>query len=238
MKRPFISIKETFFENLDKVKENQRQNFSNLEKMMIWIVGFSIGGLSIIITNLTEFNQSFSDCVVQTVLTLLTTSIISGIIYRLAFYYYQITYQGLEFYLQGAFSDKELMSIDPEDLINETDVKEIIRRIKNDFGEDVSQILSVYDQLNNEGKTFIKNDLKNHYQKLGEWAKKDFEFGMDYVKDVYKTAFGLSKKRIEKMFQSNYANKLKVFGWITSISLIISILSFASVLIILCVSYN
>lgn len=238
MKRPFTTIKETFFENLDKIKENQRYNFSNLDKMMIWIVGFSIGGLSIIISNLTDFNQSFSDSVVQTVLTLLAISIITGIIYRLAFYYYQITYQGLEFYLQGAFSDKEVISIDSEDLNNETDVKEIIRRIKNDFGEDVSQILSVFDQLNNEGKILIINDLRNHYHRLGEWAKKDFEFGMDYVKDVYKTAFGLSKKRIAKIFQSNYANKLKIFGLITSISLTISILSFISVLIILCITYK
>lgn len=60
MKRPFETVTETFFENLDKLKENQRYNFNNSEKFMLWIVGFSIGGLSIIVTNLTQFNQSFS----------------------------------------------------------------------------------------------------------------------------------------------------------------------------------
>ena len=48
MKSPFETVTETFFENLDKLKENQRYNFNNSEKFMIWIVGFSIGGLSII----------------------------------------------------------------------------------------------------------------------------------------------------------------------------------------------
>lgn len=58
MKRPFEFVRETFFENLDKIRENQRYNFNNSEKFMIWIVGFSIGGLSIIVTNMTNFGQA------------------------------------------------------------------------------------------------------------------------------------------------------------------------------------
>src|SRR5690348_17672665 len=105
MKRPFDSIRETFFENLDKLKENQRYNFSNSDKYMVWVVGFAIGGLSIIVTNLTQFNQSFSHSIIKAVLILLSISIISGIIYRWSFYLWQVQYQNIEFYFQGAFSD-------------------------------------------------------------------------------------------------------------------------------------
>jgi len=59
MKRPFEFVMDNFFESLDKVKENQRYNFNNSERFMIWIVGFSIGGLSIIVTNLAQFTNSF-----------------------------------------------------------------------------------------------------------------------------------------------------------------------------------
>jgi hypothetical protein len=237
MKRPFDTVKELFFENLDKLKENQRYNFSNSDKYMVWVVGFSIGGLSIIVTHLTEFNNSFSHYIIKVILVLLATSIVSGILYRWAFYLWQVQYQSIEFYLQGAFSDKEIMETDPDDLTDETDIKEVVRRIKTDFGEDVSTVLEIYNQVNDNGKQFLLNDLKSHYKKTGEWAKKDFELAMNYVKGIYKSAFGLSQKRIDKMFNSKSAKKLKFIGWTVAITFLLSCLSFIAVVIILCVAY-
>lgn len=237
MKRPFETIRETFFENLDKLKENQRYNFSHLDKYMVWIVGFAIGGLSIIVTNLTQFNQLFSHSVVKTTLILLTISIVSGILYRWAFFLWQIQYQSIEFYLQGAFSDKEFMETDPENLTNETDIKEVVRRIKTDFGEDVSYILPIYEQVNDASKQYLLSDLKNHYKRTGEWAKKDFEFAITYVKGIYKTAFGLSQKRIEKLFNSKSTKKLKLWGWTTAVTFLLACLSFITVVIILSAAY-
>jgi hypothetical protein len=89
------------------------------------------------VTNLTQFNQSFSHTIIKTILVLLSTSIISGMIYRWGFYIWQIQYQSIEFYLQGAFSDKEFMETDPDDLTDERDIKEVVRRINTDFGEDL-----------------------------------------------------------------------------------------------------
>ena len=237
MKRPFDTVKEMFFENFEKLKENQRYNFSNSDKYMVWVVGFAIGGLSIIVTNLTQFNQTFNHCVIKAILILLSISIISGIIYRWSFYLWQIQYQSIEFYLQGAFSDKEIMETEPDDLSNETDIKEVVRRIKTDFGEDVSHILPLYNQADANLKEYLLKDLKQHYKKVGEWAKKDFEFAMKYVKDVYQKAFGLSEKRIDKMFNAKNSAKLKFFGWTTAIAFLISCLSFIAVVIILCAAY-
>jgi len=237
MKRPFDTIRDIFFENLEKSKENQRYNFSNSEKFMVWIVGFSIAGLSIIVTNLSEFNQTFSYCVIKTILILLSLSIISGIIYRWAFYFYQIHYQSIEFYLRGAFSNPDIMETDPADLTNEKDIKEVARRLKSDFGEDVSFVLETYEKSNDKGREFLLNDLKEHYKKVGEWAKMDFEAAIAYVKDTYRSAFGLSNKRIDSLFKANTSNSLKTFGWITTVAFLISCISFISVIIILCIAY-
>jgi hypothetical protein len=237
MQRPFEAVREYFFENLDKLKENQRYNFSNSDKYMVWVVGFSIGGLSIIVTNLTQFNQTFSHSTIKIILVLLAISIISGILYRWAFYLWQIQYQNIEFYLQGAFSDKQIMETDPDDLTEETDIKEIVRRIKTDFGEDVSHVLPIYEQVNDKEKLFLLNDLKNHYKRTGEWTKREFEFAMNYVKDVYKTAFGLSQKQIDVLFNLDTSKKLKFYGWAVTIMFILSCLSFIAVVIILCVVY-
>lgn len=237
MKSPFDTVTETFFGNLDKVKENQRYNFNNSERFMIWIVGFSIGGLSLIASNMTQLNQIYNHCTIKLILNLLALSIFSGIIYRWFFYLFQIQYQNIEFYLQGAFSNKEMMAIEPKDLTNEEDVKEVLRRLKNDFGEDASFIMEDYTKLNDEGKLFLLNDLKKHYKRVGEHVKDEYKLSFDYAKKVYKDAFGLTSKKVNKLFNSNTSKKFKLYGWITTIALLISCLSFLIVVLILCIKY-
>ena len=237
MKRPYEFVMDTFFDNLDKVKENQRYNFNNSEKFMVWIVGFSIGGLSIIVTNLTEFGNSFNHRTIQTILTLLCTSIISGVLYRWFFYLLQIQYQKIEFYLQGAFSNQEIMEINPEDLSDESDIKEVIRRLKIDFGEDTSFVLETYMKLDESGKQYLLNDLKAYYKRVGDNAQKEYKFAIDYAKDTFQKAFGLSDKTISKMFNPSSSVKFRIFGWLTSIAFFISCMSFIAVILILCIKY-
>jgi hypothetical protein len=237
MKRPYEFVVETLFENLASNKENQRYNFNNSEKFMIWVVGFSIGGLSIIVTNLTKFNQSFDYYTIKTVLILLSISIVSGILYRWFFYIFQIQYQNIELYLQGAFSNKKIMEINPVDLSKESDIKEIIRRLKIDFDEDASFILDEYIKQNEEERLKLLNDLKAHYKKIGENANAEFKFAMNYAKGIYKNAFGLSEKTATKMFQLNSPTKFKLFSRLTSIAFLISCISFVAVVILLCVEY-
>ncbi|MET4082845.1 hypothetical protein ABIB40_002809 [Pedobacter sp. UYP30] len=172
MKRPFDTVKDFVFDNLDKTRENNRFIFEHTDKFMVWIVGFSIGGLSLIIINLNKFDKTFSHSFLKSILVLLVISIISGIVYRIAFYTYQVYYQQIEFYLEGAFSNKEFMEIEPDDLTEETDIKEVIRRLKEDFGEDVSNMFSIYEKSDEERKLFLLNDLKSHYKKLENGLKK------------------------------------------------------------------
>jgi hypothetical protein len=237
MKRPFEFVMDTFFEGLDNLKENQRLNFNNSEKFMIWVVGFSIGGLSIIVTNLAQFSNSFDHCTIKTILILLSTSIISGILYRWFFYIYQTLYQNIEFYLQGAFSRQQIMEVNPDDISNENDINEVIRRLKVDYDDDVSHILDEYATLTEEGKLIVLNDLKARYENIAQGAKREFENAMDYAKNTFKEAFGLSDKAADKMFQPNSSKKFKIFGLLTSIAFLISCLSFIAVVIILCIKY-
>ena len=237
MKRPFEFVMDTFFESLDNLKENQRYNFNNSEKFMIWVVGFSIGGLSIIVTNLAQFSNSFDHRTIKTILILLATSIISGILYRWFFYIYQILYQNIEFYLQGAFSRQQIMEVNPDDISNENDINEVIRRLKVDYDDDVSYILDEYAKLTEEGKLIVLNDLKTRYQIIAQGVKKEFEFAMDYSKDTFKKAFGLSDKVANRMFKPNSSRKFRLFGLLTTIAFLISCLSFIAVVVILCIKY-
>ena len=237
MKRPFDIVRQMFLKNLARTRENSKFNFEQSDKFMVWIVGFSIGGLSLIATNLTQFSEAFNHNTIKAILILLAISIITGIVYRWFFFLYQVQYQTTEFYFEGAFSEEEFMEIEPNDLSNETDIKEVVRRLKDDYGEDLSYILEIYEAVDKERQNFLLEDLKKHYNKVGLWAKKEYEFAMDYAKDTYQKAFGLSHKRIDKLFNSNTPFKLKLYGWITSISFFISCATFIAVIIILCSKY-
>jgi len=233
MKRPFDEITENFSDNLERIRENQKENFYNFEKLMIWVVGFSIAGLSIIVSNITSFSTKYNHFITKLILTLFSMSIIFGIFYRVAFLLFQIQYQKIEFYLKGAFSNKKIMNYNFNDIENETEIKEVIRLLKFNFDLDYLYVLKTYDDLSSENKKIVLNNLKNNYNKYGNSIKQEYEFTIDYVKDVFGKAFGFSKKRIDKIFNSNTSKRIKIYGAILTISFIISVLSFISILIIL-----
>lgn len=230
-------MKKIMFDNLEKLRENQRHNFERFDKFMLWIVGFSIGGISIIVTNLTELNTRISHSTSKSILLLLSLSIVSGILYRLAFYHLQVEYQAKEFFLHGAFSEVELMSFDPDDLTNETSIHKVISSLKIDFGEDFSYLLEDYASLPHTTQQNILEYLKDYYKYFGNGVKEEHEYALSYIKDVYKRAFGFSDKQLNNLFKIKSAKKFKVLSRLTGFFFLLTCLSFISVLVILYCSY-
>lgn len=238
MKRPFESITETFSNSLERVRENQIINFSNSEKFLVWVVGFSIGGISIIFTNLTSINQLYCYFVIKLVLCCLCLSIVSGLFYRLSFYKVQFYYQQIEFYLQGAFSNTEnMMETNPKDLSDVEDIHEIIRKLKSDYDLDYNYVLEIFDNYDQTNKEIIRQNLKKNYKITGEAVKQEYEFSMNYVQDVYAKAFGISKKEVEKNLNNSACKYFKIYGRISSIAFTLSCFSFLFVIILLAILY-
>lgn len=237
MKEPFDEIIDIYSENLERVRENQLRNFENSEKFMLWIVGFSIGGLSLIISNFTSFHNHYDSKIIKIVLIFLTISVISGIIYRWAFYSFQIHYQAIEFYLKGAFSNRETMLTHRQDVSIETDFRKLVFLIKYDFGEDLKYKIEEYDNANENLKQFLLNDIKNYYTIRNELAIKDYESAIKYVDDIHKKAFGLSDKKIERIKNVNHAKLFNIYQIITFCGFVISCLTFIFVIILLTILY-
>lgn len=238
MKRPFESITETFSNSLERVRENQITNFANAERFLVWIVGFSIGGVSIIFSNLTSINQNYCVSDIKIVLWCLCLSIISGLIFRWSFFKMQTYYQNIEFFLQGAFSNTEaMMETDPQDLSDTNEVQEIIRKLKFDYDLDYNFILETFDNYDDDNKEIIKQNLKNNYKIAAENVKKEYELSMDYVQDVYSRAFGISKEKIQKLLNKSQSKYFKIYGKISDVAFLISCLSFLFAIIYLAILY-
>lgn len=240
MERPFDTRLKLVYETLEKTKENFIFNFNQNDKILVWIVGFSVTAISLIISKISDISENYSDYILKTVLLLLTTSIISGIIYRLSALLFLQKYQSIMFFLEGAFSKEKTMPTETQELKNPDDIHEIYQKIKTNFDYDYSDIIELYNQPQSaESKNYYIEYLKNEYARLAEWAKNEYQHADEYMKSVYKIAFGLSDKQISKLFSKNKDSfYLKLWGWISVISISICLITFISVIVILSMNYK
>jgi hypothetical protein len=240
MERPFDTRLRLVYETLEKTKENFIFNFNQNDKILVWIVGFSVTAISLIISKISDISENYSSCILKTVLLLLTTSIISGIIYRLSALLFLQKYQSIMFFLEGAFSKEKTMPTETQELKNPNDIHEIYQKIKTDFDHDYSDIIELYNQPQSaESKNYYVDYLKKEYERLAEWAKNEYIYADEYMKRVYKTAFGLSDKQINKLFSQNKDSfYLKMWSWICVISIAVCLITFVSVILILAMNYE
>lgn len=240
MKRPFDTVREAIFELMQNHKQHSKELIEQIDKLLLWVVGFSIGGLSLIVSNLATFSKGFNYGILKSILILLSISIISGIVFRIACYFIQIYNNQINVYIESVYSDKEFMEIEPEDLTSETNINEVLRRLQVDFGEDASKILSAYSSVDLSNATnynYLLNDLKEHYKKIGEWAKRDYEIAIEFAKDTMQKAYGYSAKQIDRIIDDNTSAKWQIGVKVAYFSFLVSCITFISVIVILCVTY-
>lgn len=239
MKRPFDFVTELSLRNLNKSKENLIYNFEQLDKILVWIIGFSIGAISLIVSNIVDLKTVYNYCEIKQTLFLLCFSIISGIIYRISSLICLVNYQKIIFSLEGAFSKNEMMIINEEKLNENINIHEIHQKIKNGFGKDYSDVLELYNKSETEqSKKFYLEYLIEEYKRLASWSKKEYDYSINYVKNAIKKAFGLSEKQNERLIKkANNPNYIKFWFVFGLVSFIVCNLMFAIVLIFLIVKY-
>lgn len=239
MKRPFDFVTELSLKILNKSKENSNYIFEQLDKILVWIIGFSIAAISIIVSNITDLKTVYSCCVIKQILILLSLSIISGILYRISSLLYLVNFQKIIFYLEVAFSENEMMIIKEEKIDADIKIHDIHQKIKTGFNKDYSDVIELYNntQKGQDKKVYIEY-LIEEYRRLIIWSKNEYDYSTNYVKKVIGKAFGLTEKKTEKLFkETNYSFYLKLWFLIGVISLFVSIVSFMTVMIILATNY-
>ena len=237
MERPFDTILRQAYGSLEKTEKKFIFNFNQNDKILVWIVGFSITAITLIVSKIADLNKTYDNGILRTALLLLIITVISGILYRIFALLFMTKYQSKMFFLEGAFSKEKTMPTEITDLKGINDIHEIYQKIKSDFDFDYADIIQLYNNAENqESKEYYLEYLKSEYLRIGNWAKNEYEYDMKYLKSVFKNTFGLSDNAIEKRFESkNDTTYLKVYGWICTISISIC---FLSVLILLASNYN
>ena len=120
---------------------------------MIWIIGFSIGGIALILSNLSQLNSSLLNNT-KAVGILLCITIVFALLYRLTAYYFIIKARLTENFLTSYLSEEDIMPMVPEDLSTKS-FEDMVEIITDDFGKG----LNIPNPISNEQKSAHLNGL-------------------------------------------------------------------------------
>ena len=93
MERPFDTILRNAYGTLEKTEKNFIFNFNQNDKILVWIVGFSITALTLIVSKIADLSKTYESETLKTALLLLIITVISVIIYRLSALIFLTKYQ-------------------------------------------------------------------------------------------------------------------------------------------------
>lgn len=236
-KTPFTAITEIFYEQIAEQKGDAIYKYSQIDKILVWIVGFAITGFSLIISNKIDFKELYQKQITIIILSLLLLCILNGILYRISSLFSVSHFQQLIFKLKGSFMSDEMMNTEPlkEDIDNITFINnEIFINYGHNYDDIVRRYFSSEDEK--EKAILLKYLIQEHNQ-LAAIAKKGEEHSHKYVISTFQEIFGINDKQFKKIETTNITNKFKFWEKLRVVSLIITIMCFIVVLFILFIGF-
>ena len=232
-KTPFSAITDICYNIISEQKQDAIYKYSEMDKILVWIVGFAITGFSLIISNKIDFSRQFQKDVIVIILSFLFLSIICGILYRISSFFAISHFQQLIFKLKGSFMSDEMMNTEPLNK-NIDNITYINNEILINYGHNYEDIVKRYFIAENEKeKKLLINYLINEHNELASIAKKDEEYSTEYVYSTYKRIFGLNNKQFQLIEKTNNTFWFKFWEKFRLWSLLLTLISFIIVLLIL-----
>jgi hypothetical protein len=196
------------------------ENFEKADKIIIWIVGFSIGIFVLLINQKSE-NEIINHLTFE-ISTFSLIVVILGLIFRVFSFFTQMRYSSI---ITNFISFAEGFSNTPEipefrEITEKDSVEDIIVYLKSDFDHDVKD--ENVSQMDTENKKVYRGLLLNFYNILNE--PRDVEKQLDKFKTNFANHFGFSKAYMDKRINNESRTKRK--GIIFRIMLTISMILF------------
>lgn len=241
MKNPFELIREIELNNLEQKIKNFELNIQNIEKFILWIVGFSVGGIALIISNIDKLKNNFDDCTLKKALVFFIISVLFGILNRYAIHKLQVYSQITDIFLRVSLSNYDFPELVPEELNKNDDFYKIIDRFKIDFNLDYSRYIKEFENLTNpDQKLKTIKELRERHKEISKFAQETFLEGQENVRRIYKEAYGFSDKRSENIYyypQFKVAKKFNLWKYFVDLTFIFCCLTFLIGILILVIKF-
>jgi len=197
--RPFDQLREIFRAANNENKELLKYVFEKSDSISLWIIGLSVGGISIFANNITGLQGLIPLCKLRPILLLLAISVTTGILYRAFYLYFFVVLNNAMRGIDIAFSNRQTMHTSSE-LTGKETYDELLRRVKNCTGEDFFHLIPEYNKMDEDAKKILYNNMVDFYIRSVEFAKKDTENALDFIADTYSKFYGANEvKYLEKL---------------------------------------
>ena len=199
--RPFDQYREIFRTSNNESKELLKYVFEKSDSISLWIIGLSIGGISIFANNISDIQKVISPCYLRPILLLLTISVTSGIVYRGLYLYFFVVLNNTIRGIDIAFSNRKTMDTE-SNLTGKETFKELVDKVFDGTGDDLSYLLQAFNDIDDAARIILYNSVVDHYLKSVEFAKKDTDLALDFVADTYSKFYGMNKDKFFKKLKS------------------------------------
>jgi len=208
--RPFDQFIEISRTSNRESRELLKYVFEKSDNISLWIIGLSIGGISIFANNIADIQKVISPCFLRPILFLLSISVTSGIMYRSLYLYFFVLLDNTLRGIDIAFSNQKTMDFEST-LDGKETFQELVEKLKDGFGEDLSYLIPVFDKIDNKAKEELYKSVVDHYLKRVDFAQTDANIALDFIADTYSKFFGKAKDKIKNEFNSSNAGRK--FKW-------------------------
>ena len=239
MKNPYQLIREIEFNTLDNQEKNTQKNISYIENFIIWIVGFSVTAIGLIISNFEKLKLIIPSQNIQIILGFLVCSLFFGIFNRYSIFCFSINLQRIQQYIKISLSDFDFPELEPDNLSDNITFVELIDKFKLDYDLDYSRYYEEFHQLNTLEREKFINNLKLRYFEVGKFLNEAYNEGLEDVRNVYKDAYGFSEKKSKKLYymdHSKIASRFKLWTKLVDLTFILCCLLFFIGILILVIS--
>jgi hypothetical protein len=145
-KNPYAVLRELSKGQFDRNKQLIEFGYGQTDTFVTWIIGFAVGAISLLASNLETLHKNLHGGGKPLVI-LLTLSICFGLAFRYLSYHILILHKRLEDFFAGVFSDLDITPIEPDSNIDNTTFEEIIKRLKDDFDEEIPYAAPLNDAI-------------------------------------------------------------------------------------------
>jgi len=194
---PYEGIKHIAKTAYEHDKKSFELIFDYSDKFITWLFGFSVAGISLIIANYDKLVKFSS---LNWVVVLLASTIIFGLLYRLAAYTVMVKNRSLENYFYGYFGDLDIWPVKVEEDISAFTTSQMVNLIKDDFNEEPKDYHKSEAEPN-------PDDLRTYYLGLIEHSKKYFYIGADSLGETFEAAYKVKKKKTVELMEMAFGLK-------------------------------
>lgn len=239
--RPFKYITNYIKDKIERTRKLDEYIHTQVDSFITWIIGFSFSGILLIASDLTNFIPKQPT---KSIILCLSISITLGVLFRVVSFLITLFQKSLDDYFFGLLSEDDMTPIFFEDDIEKMEFHELLKLIKDDFGEDIYPNADSKIPLPDDLKKSEEVSLRKHYLALIEHSKKEFDIAVNHIAEIDETAYKIKKeKTVAKLKNLKDALENSKIGYnqknwyLTRVILyLFCLLSFLTAVFILCIS--